>query len=120
MIEDTKTPKIRTKAIGHQWYWSYEHPTKNQTETENFLENSNIIRLIKTRETLNLPAQETIRILITSSDVIHSWTIPAMGRKVDALPGRINQTFIFSKRLGIFTGQCSEICGSNHSFMPIL
>jgi heme/copper-type cytochrome/quinol oxidase subunit 2 len=75
---------------------------------------------LKTRELLYLPINLLIRSLITSGDVIHSWAIPSLGVKVDALPGRLNQIFLFSKRTGLFTGQCSEICGTNHSFMPIL
>jgi heme/copper-type cytochrome/quinol oxidase subunit 2 len=69
---------------------------------------------------LHLPVNITIRTLVTSADVIHSWAVPSMGVKVDALPGRLNQIFLISKRLGLYTGQCSEICGTNHSFMPIL
>lgn len=120
LIEDTKTPRITIKVIGHQWYWSYEYTTLNALETENFMENSNTLRLLKTREILHLPRKTLIRTLISSADVIHSWTIPTLGCKADALPGRLNQVFLFSKRIGLFTGQCSEICGNNHSFMPIL
>jgi len=120
LIEDTKTPNLTIKISGHQWYWSYEYTTLNNNETDNFMENSNTLRLLKTRDTLQLPVNTSIRAMVTSSDVIHSWTVPAMGTKVDALPGRLNQIFLFSKRIGIFTGQCSEICGTNHSFMPIL
>ena len=88
-------------------------------ETENFIDNSNILRLMKTREILQLPVNTLIRSLIRSTDVIHSWTVPSIGIKVDALPGRLNQIFLSSKRIGLFVGQCSEICGTNHSFMPI-
>jgi len=120
LIEDTKTPNLTIKITGHQWYWSYEYTSLNLLETENFMSPSNILRLLKTRDTLILPLKTPIRGLVTSLDVIHSWTVPALGVKVDALPGRLNQIFISSKRLGIFTGQCSEICGTNHSFIPIL
>jgi cytochrome c oxidase subunit 2 len=120
IIEDTKTPNITIKVSGHQWYWSYEYSSLNRLETENFIENSNTLRLIKTRNTLNLPVNILIRSLVTSRDVIHSWTVPSIGCKVDAIPGRINQIFLYSKRVGLYTGQCSEICGTNHSFMPIL
>lgn len=120
IIEDTKTPRITIKVSGHQWYWSYEYTSLNLVETENFMENSKIIRLLKTREFLYLPVNTLIRTLVTSADVIHSWTIPSLGTKVDALPGRLNQIFLFSKRTGLYTGQCSEICGTNHSFIPIL
>lgn len=120
LIEDTKTPRITIKVSGHQWYWSYEYTSLNIAETENFIEASKVLRLLKTRELLHLPVNMLIRTLVTSADVIHSWTIPSIGTKVDALPGRLNQIFLFSKRVGLFTGQCSEICGTNHSFMPIL
>jgi len=120
LIEDTKTPGITIKVSGHQWYWSYEYTSLNLLETENFIERSNRLRLLKTSEMLSLPVNTLIRTLVTSADVIHSWTIPSMGTKVDALPGRLNQIFLFSKRIGLYTGQCSEICGTNHSFMPIL
>jgi cytochrome c oxidase subunit 2 len=120
LIEDTKTPSLTIKATGHQWYWSYEYSSLNILETENFMENSESIRLLKTTEILNLPVNTLTRILILSNDVIHSWTIPSLGIKVDALPGRLNQLFLMSKRLGLLSGQCSEICGINHSFIPIL
>jgi len=120
LIEDTKTPRMTIKISGHQWYWSYEYTSLTMAETDNFMENSNTIRLLKTREILQLPVNSSIRAIVTSSDVIHSWTVPTIGVKVDALPGRLNQIFLFSKRLGLYTGQCSEICGTNHSFMPIL
>jgi len=119
LIEDTKTPNLTIKITGHQWYWSYEYTSINSIETENFIENSNIIRLLKTREMVNIPVNTIARLLVTSADVIHSWTIPAIGLKIDAIPGRLNQIFISSKRIGLFTGQCSEICGTNHSFIPI-
>jgi len=119
LMEDTKTPNITIKITGHQWYWSYEYTSINSIETENFMENSNILRLIKTREITILPVNTRTRLLITSADVIHSWAIPSIGLKVDAIPGRLNQIFISSKRIGLFIGQCSEICGTNHSFIPI-
>jgi len=120
LIEDTKTPTVTLKITGHQWYWSYEYSSLNLVETESFIEQSNSLRLLKTRELLHLPVSILIRSLVTSADVIHSWAIPSIGTKVDALPGRLNQIFLFSKRVGIFSGQCSEICGINHSFIPIL
>jgi len=93
LIEDSKTPSITVKISGHQWYWSYEYSSLNLSETDNFIENSNTLRLIKTREILYLPVNILIRSLVTSADVIHSWTIPSIGTKVDALPGRLNQIF---------------------------
>lgn len=120
LIEDTKTPCITIKVRGHQWYWAYEYSSLNRVETENFIERSKIIRLLKTRELIYLPVNRLVRSLVTSADVIHSWTVPSLGIKADAFPGRLNQLFILSKRVGLYSGQCSEICGANHSFMPIL
>jgi len=120
LIEDTNNPNLTIKVRGHQWYWSYEYTSLNSVETENFIEPSKITRLLKTRELLFLPVKTSNRFLITSEDVIHSWAVPSIGVKVDALPGRLNQIFSLSKRLGLYTGQCSEICGTNHSFIPII
>lgn len=120
LIEDTKNPRLTIKVNGHQWYWSYEYPIVGNSEVDIFIEDSKIYRLLKTNELLYVPCMSTTRALVTSADVIHSWAIPAIGTKIDALPGRLNQTFIFPKRLGLFSGQCSEICGINHSFMPII
>jgi len=119
LMEDRKLPSVTVKILGHQWYWSYEYVGLSCIETEGFMDNSSILRLIKTGDLLYLPVNTLIRSLVSSSDVIHSWTIPSMGTKVDALPGRLNQIFLMSKRVGMFIGQCSEICGTNHSFMPI-
>lgn len=117
--EEYNNPSITVKSIGHQWYWSYEYPDLNNLEFDSFLKESSIIRLLDTSNHLILPINTTIRILISSEDVIHSWTIPSLGVKVDALPGRINQVFLNINRVGIFVGQCSEICGANHRFIPI-
>jgi len=120
LIEDTKTPSVTIKVNGHQWYWEYEYTSLKQTQIEEFIESSKRYRLLKTRRIVYIPIIATTRALISSMDVIHSWAIPSMGVKVDALPGRLNQTFVSSKRLGLYSGQCSEICGINHSFIPIL
>lgn len=120
LIEDTKSPAMTIKSTGHQWYWTYEYSRLNFPEVERFMSNSEIFRLLKTEATLQLPVNTSIRNIVSSADVIHSWTIPSIGVKTDALPGRLNQIFLISKRMGLFTGQCSEICGRNHSFIPIL
>lgn len=119
LIEDSKTPTFSIKITGHQWYWSYEAGAQKSSEIECFIENTKTTRLLKTSDIPTLPTKVLIRAVVTSQDVLHSWTIPSIGMKVDAIPGRLNQIFLLSKRLGIFTGQCSEICGMNHSFMPI-
>nr|YP_010996494.1 cytochrome c oxidase subunit II [Sophonia microstaina]WPC85236.1 cytochrome c oxidase subunit II [Sophonia microstaina] len=125
MLEEISNPIITIKAVGHQWYWSYEYSDFKKIEFDSYmkptidLEQSDI-RLLDVDNMLVLPFNIQTRMLITSSDVIHSWTIPSLGLKVDASPGRLNQGCINLLRPGLFFGQCSEICGTNHSFMPIL
>nr|YP_010996481.1 cytochrome c oxidase subunit II [Sophonia nigrilineata]WPC85223.1 cytochrome c oxidase subunit II [Sophonia nigrilineata] len=125
MLEEINEPIITVKAIGHQWYWSYEYSDFKKIEFDSYmkstqdLENQEI-RLLDVDNMLILPFNIQTRMLVTSSDVIHSWTIPSLGMKIDASPGRLNQGCINLLRPGIFFGQCSEICGANHSFMPIM
>lgn len=119
LIEETKNPSLTIKVTGHQWYWSYEYTDIINFDIDVFIENSNTNRLLNCRRNLPIPCKQNTRILTTSTDVIHSWALPSIGVKVDANPGRLNQTFIYPKRLGLFFGQCSEICGANHSFIPI-
>nr|DBA43587.1 TPA_asm: COX2 [Bombus impetuosus] len=122
-IDEIMNPYFSIKAIGHQWYWSYEYPEFNNFEFDSYMLNYNFknqFRLLETDNRLIIPFKISMRMIITSLDVIHSWTIPSLGIKVDAVPGRINQLNLFSIRPGIYFGQCSEICGMNHSFMPIM
>nr|YP_009692451.1 cytochrome c oxidase subunit II [Rhagovelia reitteri]QEH58863.1 cytochrome c oxidase subunit II [Rhagovelia reitteri]QEH58964.1 cytochrome c oxidase subunit II [Rhagovelia sp. XD-2019] len=124
MMDEIKSPTITIKAIGHQWYWSYEYSDFKNIEFESYMKPTNEImknefRLLETDNHIVLPMNNQIRILVTASDVLHSWTIPSLGIKIDAIPGRLNQGLIFMNRPGIMYGQCSEICGTNHSFMPI-
>ncbi len=118
LIEESKVPSLRVKICGRQWYWSYEQSVVSLKESEGFIRPSRISRLLKSRGGVRVPFYCWTRLVITSSDVIHSWAIPSMGLKVDALPGRLNQLLVFPKRPGLFLGQCSEICGTNHSFIP--
>jgi cytochrome c oxidase subunit 2 len=104
LIEES--PNVTIKITGHQWYWSYEQTSLDTSDTDSFIENSSTLRLLKTREILNLPVNTRIRAVITSADVIHSWALPTIGIKVDAMPGRLNQTFLYSKRLGLYTPSC--------------
>jgi cytochrome c oxidase subunit 2 len=125
-MDEIINPAITVKAIGHQWYWSYEL-TDGRGETINFdsymiTEDSlkeGQLRLLEVDNGLILPILTHIRVLVTSTDVLHCWAVPSLGVKIDAVPGRINQTSLFIKRPGIFHGQCSELCGVNHRFMPI-
>lgn len=135
LIEDFLSPRLRVKVVGHQWYWTYVVPIlnsvkvlfKGQTfdhyEFDSFIEpyetNRDYPRLLGCSEFLTIPAGTTTRFIITSTDVIHAFTVPTLGLKVDAVPGRINQLVTTPLRLGTYFGQCSEICGSNHSFIPI-
>nr|YP_009532694.1 cytochrome c oxidase subunit II [Haemaphysalis hystricis]AYA73263.1 cytochrome c oxidase subunit II [Haemaphysalis hystricis]QPM99865.1 cytochrome c oxidase subunit II [Haemaphysalis hystricis] len=123
LTDEMFSSQMSIKIIGHQWYWSYEYSDFNK-EFDSFMipeqemmENS--FRLLDTDNNLIIPFNTTIKFLITSADVIHSWSLPSLSIKMDAIPGRLNQAFSFAKRPGMFFGQCSEICGANHSFMPI-
>lgn len=125
LLDEINTPSITLKTIGHQWYWSYEYSDFLNIEFDSYiiptneLEN-NSFRLLDVDNRIILPLNNQIRILITAADVLHSWTIPSLGVKVDASPGRLNQTNFFINRIGLFFGQCSEICGANHRFIPIV
>lgn len=125
LLDEINSPSITIKTIGHQWYWSYEYSDFINTEFESFIiplkENSlNSFRLLDVDNRLILPNHNQIRILVSAADVLHSWTVPTLGVKIDATPGRLNQTNFFINRPGLFFGQCSEICGANHRFMPIV
>ena len=122
-------PAVTLKAVGHQWYWSYEYSDYASEEGEviNFdsymtpvddLEQG-ALRLLDVDNRVVLPTQTHIRVIVTAADVLHCWGIPSLGIKLDGCPGRLNQTSMFIKRDGVFFGQCSEICGVNHGFMPI-
>lgn len=130
-LDELIDPALTLKIVGHQWYWSYEFsdygilkgaPTLNfdcyMTATDDL--EQGLFRLLETENRVNLPINTHIRLLITSADVLHSWAVPSFGIKVDACPGRLSQTSLFIKRPGLFYGQCSEICGVNHAFMPIV
>lgn len=124
LMEENNNCLISIKAVGHQWYWSYEYSDYKKIEFDSYIKpttelNFNEFRLLEVDNCLVLPFNVQTRILTTSFDVIHSWTIPSIGVKIDANPGRINQGNIFINRPGVYYGQCSEICGSNHSFIPI-
>nr|YP_009127086.1 cytochrome c oxidase subunit II [Acerella muscorum]AHL42973.1 cytochrome c oxidase subunit II [Acerella muscorum] len=118
---EENNPLISIKSIGHQWFWSYEYSDLMNIEMDSYMsQNLNYFRLLDVNNRLIIPFNMNIRVLTTSSDVIHSWTIPSFSIKSDAIPGRINQMNFFINRPGIYLGQCSEICGANHSFMPIM
>lgn len=125
LLDEINNPSLSIKTIGHQWYWSYEYSDFKNIEFDSYILPTNEInidsfRLLDVDNRIILPTNNQIRILVTATDVLHSWTIPSLGVKIDATPGRLNQTNFFINRPGLFFGQCSEICGANHSFMPIV
>nr|AML25842.1 cytochrome c oxidase subunit II [Staphylinidae sp. BMNH 1274170] len=125
LLDEINNPLITIKTIGHQWYWSYEYTDFKNIEFDSYMipinEMNNFnFRLLDVDNRISIPFNSQIRMLVSAADVIHSWTIPSLSVKIDATPGRLNQTNFFSNRTGIFFGQCSEICGANHSFMPIV
>lgn len=132
-LDESADPSLTVKIFGHQWYWRYEMSDANACFQSNdirfsaylladeylSIENCGLKRTLEVNRRLVLPTTKIIRLLITGVDVLHSWTVPSFGVKVDACPGRLNQANLFLKRCGLFFGQCSEICGVNHGFMPI-
>lgn len=131
-LEELLESSITIKIIGHQWYWEYAYTIENVKfpaevrsfdsfllPLENYKEMAGANRLLETDHHLFLPYNTHLRLIITSVDVLHSWAVPSFGIKLDACPGRLNQMPLFIKRPGLFYGQCSEICGINHAFMPI-
>nr|YP_010400257.1 cytochrome c oxidase subunit II [Tenguella granulata]UQS75956.1 cytochrome c oxidase subunit 2 [Tenguella granulata] len=125
LLDEVGNCSLSVKSIGHQWYWSYEYSDFPSIEFDSYMIPTNELdpgdfRLLEVDHRMVLPTQTDIRVLVTSADVIHSWTVPSLGVKVDAVPGRLNQLGFFIKYPGVFYGQCSEICGANHSFMPIV
>jgi cytochrome c oxidase subunit 2 len=131
-LDELSEPLVTIKVIGHQWYWSYEYSSYlKKTNTaltcsyDSYMVSSDDLffgtfRLLEVDNRLVLPVKTHVRILVTSSDVIHSWAVPSFGVKVDGTPGRLSQVSLFIKRPGLYYGQCSEICGVNHGFMPIV
>nr|ARH54249.1 cytochrome c oxidase subunit 2 [Cucujus haematodes] len=125
ILDEVNNPMITIKTIGHQWYWSYEYSDFKNIEFDSYMIPMNEMksfnfRLLDVDNRIIIPFESNIRMLVTSADVIHSWTIPSLGVKIDATPGRLNQISFTTNRSGLFYGQCSEICGANHSFMPIV
>ncbi|BFM98431.1 cytochrome c oxidase subunit II (mitochondrion) [Sergentomyia squamirostris] len=125
LLDEVNNPSITLKTIGHQWYWSYEYSDFTSLEFDSYMTPTNQMnpsdfRLLDVDNRIILPMKSQIRIIVSATDVLHSWTIPTLGVKIDASPGRLNQTNFFIYRPGLFFGQCSEICGANHSFMPIV
>nr|YP_009494743.1 cytochrome c oxidase subunit II [Raja asterias]YP_009494769.1 cytochrome c oxidase subunit II [Raja clavata]AWO66549.1 cytochrome c oxidase subunit II [Raja asterias]AWO66575.1 cytochrome c oxidase subunit II [Raja clavata] len=125
LMDEINDPHITIKALGHQWYWSYEYTDYENLEFDSYMIQTEDLdpgqfRLLEADHRMVVPMESPIRVLVTAEDVLHAWTIPALGVKMDAVPGRLNQTAFIISRPGVYYGQCSEICGANHSFMPIV
>jgi cytochrome c oxidase subunit 2 len=124
LINETHRPRITLKVIGHQWYWRYEYSDFIKVEFDSYIipqdRPENTFRLLDVDNHTTLPINSFIRIIVTAADVLHSWTVPRLGFKTDATPGRLNQCRFLINRPGLFYGQCSEICGANHRFIPIV
>nr|QTV22635.1 cytochrome c oxidase subunit II [Betta smaragdina] len=125
LMDELNFPYLTVKAVGHQWYWSYEYTDFKQLSFDSYMVPTQDLtpgqfRLLDTDNRMVVPTNSPIRVMVTADDVLHSWAAPSLGIKLDAVPGRLNQTALTTSRPGIFYGQCSEICGANHSFMPIV
>jgi len=131
ILDETVDRALTLKTIGHQWYWSYEYrdfwTVKRglRLEFDRYIVPSSeledgMFRLLEVDNRTVLPAHTQVRVLVSSADVLHSWTVPSLGVKADAVPGRLNQLKFIIQRPGLYFGQCSEICGANHRFIPIV
>lgn len=125
LSDEILVPNLTVKAIGHQWYWSYnlDDLVDNLAYDSYMVDKDSLekgqLRNLEVDNSLVLPVGTIVRLLTTSTDVIHAFAVPSLGVKLDAMPGRLNQTTILINRLGSFYGQCSELCGVSHAFMPI-
>nr|YP_009048518.1 cytochrome c oxidase subunit II [Aprasia parapulchella]AHL17032.1 cytochrome c oxidase subunit II [Aprasia parapulchella] len=125
LMDEVNDPHLTIKTIGHQWYWTYEYTDYEELMFDSYMTPQQELtpgtyRLLEVDHHMVVPTESPVRMLVSAEDVLHSWTVPSLGIKTDAIPGRLNQTTFISTRPGLFYGQCSEICGSNHSFMPIV
>ena len=122
-MDRTKDAELTLKITGHQWYWSYLYPDQGITFDANLVQDSDLKpgdpRMLATDNHIVLPVGANVRIQTTADDVIHSWAVPALGVKIDAFPGRLNETWVRIERPGRYFGQCSQLCGVNHGYMPI-
>nr|YP_009350847.1 cytochrome c oxidase subunit II [Ophiotermes grandilabius]AQP27940.1 cytochrome c oxidase subunit 2 [Ophiotermes grandilabius] len=125
LMDEIHNPVVTLKTVGHQWYWSYEYSDFTKLEFDSYMvqqedQLTDTFRLLDADNRVVLPMNSPIRMIVTAADVLHSWAVPSLGVKTDATPGRLNQTSFSINRPGLLYGQCSEICGANHSFMPIV
>jgi len=122
-VDKTHDAELTLKAIGHQWYWSYEYPDSKVSFDAMVIDDADLkpgqLRLLDTDNRVVLPVHTNIRLLIASTDVIHAWTILPLGININAVPGRLNETWVNIEREGVYYGQCFQLCGINHGLMPI-
>lgn len=123
-MDKAPNPELTVKVTGHQWYWSFTYPDHEGLEYEaRMIPDEELkpgqLRLLEVDQRIVVPVDTDVRVLVTGADVIHSFAIPALGMKKDAVPGRLNETWFRANREGVFYGQCSEICGTGHGYMPI-
>jgi cytochrome c oxidase subunit II len=116
---DIPKPDVTIKATGKQWYWSYAYPDNGKFEFDSLLAQDKQPRLLGVDNEMVVPVNKVIRVQVTAADVIHAFALPAFGVKIDAIPGRLNETWFKATHTGMFYGQCSELCGKDHAFMPI-
>lgn len=121
LFQQLDVPKadLTVKVTGKQWYWSYAYPDNGKFEFDSLLEKDKKPRLLGVDNEMVVPVNKVVRIQTTGADVIHSFAVPAFGIKIDSIPGRLNETWFKATKLGMFYGQCSELCGKDHAFMPI-
>jgi cytochrome c oxidase subunit II len=125
-VDRVQNPEMTLKITGYQWYWGYEYPDSEGPSFNAYMIADNKIdaaknqkRLLSTDNAVVLPVDTDIQILVTAADVLHSWAVPALGIKIDAVPGRLNETWVRITKPGVYYGQCSELCGKDHSYMPV-
>ena len=122
---DIPPSDLTIEAIGHQWYWSYQYPDNDKLQfdsiglTDDAAAKAGEPRLLGVDNPIVVPVNKVVKVLTTGSDVIHSWAVPEFGVKMDAVPGRLNETWFKAEKEGTYYGQCSELCGARHAFMPI-
>ena len=120
IIESNFFCSLSVRVTAHQWYWSYNYLNFFDWRFDSYISRRNFLRLLDVDNRLTLPSNLRVRCFITSRDVLHSWALPSLGLKSDAIPGRISQVIVHRNRTGVILGQCSEICGAYHSFIPIV
>ncbi|MFT5552266.1 MAG: cytochrome c oxidase subunit 2 [Bradyrhizobium sp.] len=116
---DVPKPDLTVKVTGKQWYWSYAYPDNGKFEFDSLLDKDKQPRLLGVDNEMVVPVNKVVRIQTTGADVIHSFAVPAFGVKIDSVPGRLNESWFKATKTGVFYGQCSELCGKDHAFMPI-